>query len=174
MKTHLWKFSLVFVLFTMVLSGCSTKQPASFYDSSIPYRKPFGYDLGKYLTLEGHRENHRPLTGVTTLRVEKLNGEPLEEPAYVWIRNVDKLPENDLCIFNGYFSGQMFGIPFEVSEKEGWEMGQAAWGFNIYFEITSIEQPAYYNSNPSWHDGLSFYTHPPELHNSDPFAGKSF
>lgn len=51
------------------------------------------------------------------------------------------LPKGKECIFNGYESGHMIGIPYEVAQKENIPIPQAAWQFYHYFIVTSIVEP---------------------------------
>lgn len=99
-----------------------------------------GHALGTYLTIEGVRQE-RGKVGSQTLLVDKVNGTELSVPTSVWIDNVAELPKNERCIFKGYESGKMIGIPEKVAETTGTPLPPAAWQFYRYFVVTSVEQP---------------------------------
>lgn len=100
-----------------------------------------GYKLGTYLTIEGIRAE-KGKVGIRTLLVDTVNGGKTDMPVYLWMDNVESLPEGERVVVRGYESGKMIGIPDEVLEKEHLAQPQVRWEFYRYFIITSAVQPA--------------------------------
>ena len=104
-----------------------------------------GHPLGTYLTVEGVRVEG-PKTGGRTLLVDTLNGKKLDIPVGIGVENVASLPQNGRCIFRGYETGSMVGIPpavVEAAKEEGKTISlpQAGWQFRRYFIVTSVVEP---------------------------------
>jgi hypothetical protein len=136
MKRH-WAINLLTMLFLVcgVVNAAESKDAAG----DIPMGK-LGFNVGKYLTIEGVRENGAR-AGVQTLRVETVNGEKLKEAAMIWIENINELPDKARCVLRGYESARMIGIPREVLEKEKLPAPQAGWQLQRYFVVTSVVEP---------------------------------
>lgn len=107
----------------------------------IPLGK-LGYPLGTYLTMEGIRME-KGKVGTRTLLVDTINGKKLPSPVPIWIDNVRNpgLPKDTRCVFRGYESGKMIGVPNEAAEKEQISVPAAAWQFFRYFVVTSVVEP---------------------------------
>ncbi len=71
-----------------------------------------GYPLGTYLTVEGIREE-KGKVGTNTLLVEDVNVKKLDTPVSITAENISVVPVKERCIFRGYESGKMIGIPRE-------------------------------------------------------------
>ncbi len=114
----------------------------------IPMGK-LGYPLGTYLTIEGIRME-KGKVGTQTLLVNVVNGKKLPSPIPIWIDNIKNpgLPKDTRCVFRGYESGKMIGVPNEVAEKEQIPQSQAVWQFFHYFTVTSVVEPKDLKSIP--------------------------
>ncbi len=103
-----------------------------------------GHPVGSYLTIEGIRlEGFK--TGVSTLRVDTVNGQKLKEPVAIWIDNLD-LPRARRCKIKGYETLRMIGKPpaeVKAAEEAGGEAGlpQAGWQVQLYFVSLSVVEP---------------------------------
>ena len=114
----------------------------------IPMGK-LGYQMGTYLTIEGIRME-KGKVGTRTLLVDTVNGKGLLSPIPIWIDNVKNpgLPKDTWCVFQGYESGKMIGLPFDVAEKEALPVPQAVWQLFRYFVVTSVVEPKDLKSSP--------------------------
>lgn len=119
-----------------ILCACSLSVHAH---DDIPKGR-LGHPLGTYLTIEGVRAEAGKV-GTRTLLVDTINGKKLDRPIGIWIDNVASLPKGERCIFRGYESGKMIGVPDEVARAENLPPPQAAWQFCRYFIMTSVVQP---------------------------------
>jgi len=131
-------FSLVRSLAVVVaLSACQAhgdlrRRP------SIPDGR-LGYPIGTYLRLEGTRLESGKV-GERTLLVDRINGAELSPPIGIWVENL-VLPSSLRCRVSGYESGRWIGVPPEVERAEGTAPHQAAWQFQRYFLVTSVQAP---------------------------------
>lgn len=100
-----------------------------------------GHRLGTYLTIEGVAPQGGDKTGGHVLRVDTVNGKKLETPVGITISGTGQISKGERCVFNGYESGGMMGIPDEVAEKEHLPPTQADWQFARWFVVTSIVEP---------------------------------
>lgn len=100
-----------------------------------------GYPLGQYLTIEGVRADGFK-TGTRTLLIDTVSGKKRPRPIELWIDNLksDGLPSDERCIFKGYETGRMIGIPPSVAEAEALR-SQAAWQFQHAFIVTTVVAP---------------------------------
>ena len=136
---------LAAIVVAVVVGGCqsATREPAGEQVEGLAERLPggrLGYPLGTYVRIEGVRAE-RGKVGVKTLAVERINGREVSPPIRIWIENVERLPEGTRCVLNGYESGKMIGLPFEVAEKENMPLTQAVYQFYHYFMVTSVVEP---------------------------------
>ena len=126
-----------------ILCACSLSVHAH---DEIPKGK-LGHPLGTYLTIEGVRFGVDKIGKVGkidthTLLVDTINGKKLDRPTTISIETSGSLPMRERCVFRGYESGRMVGVPFEVARAENLPLPQVAWQFHRYFIITSVVQPA--------------------------------
>lgn len=103
-----------------------------------------GEPLGRYLKVEGIREEEGKV-GVSTLRVDTVNGRKLREPVDIWVENLD-LPEGERCVLKGYENCRMIGDPpavMEAARESGRKFGlrQAGWQMQMFFTSTSVVSP---------------------------------
>ena len=110
-------------------------------DALIPNGR-LGYLLGTYLTIEGVRVD-KGKTGSRTLSVDTVNGRKLSNRPKIWIENAEfqDLPPGTRCVFKGYESGKMIGVPHWTLEPENSPGPQAPWQFQRYFIVTSVVEP---------------------------------
>lgn len=113
-------------------------------------REPAGIlsnKLGTYLTIEGKRYDGPPvmLNRKRLLVVDTVNGKPLQHPVTVSIKNLS-LPEKQRCVFKGYESGEMIGLPPAVIDAAN-ELGkkvppiQAGWQWRPHFVVLVVNAP---------------------------------
>lgn len=107
--------------------------------AEIPEGK-LGYPLGKYLKVQGMRAEKGEV-GVNTLIIDTVDGKKLKEPVRLWIENVEALPKDTRCIFRGYESGKMIGVPEELAKAENRPLPQSHWHFKRYFIVTTVVKP---------------------------------
>ncbi|UCG33058.1 MAG: hypothetical protein JSU68_00205 [Phycisphaerales bacterium] len=136
---------LTAIVVAVAVGGCEsgTREPARERVERSAERLPagrLGYPLGTYLRIEGVRAE-RGKVGVKTLAVERIDGREVSPRIRIWIENVERLPEGTRCVLNGYESGKMIGLPFEVAEKENMPLTQAVYQFYRYFVVTSVVEP---------------------------------
>ena len=112
---------------------------------------------GKYLTIEGIKlEGGKVETN--TLLVDTVDGKKLEQPVplvihvnYIKDHNLReasfRLPSRQRCIFKGYESGSMVGVPpavYEAAREQGWTnvpMSPVSWHWRPYFVALVLVQP---------------------------------
>jgi hypothetical protein len=131
----------------MVVAGSSgaiaEDKPLVLHSGRVPIGS-LGHPLGSYLTVEGVRLD-APKTGVSTLRIDAINGQKLGMPVDIWIDNLD-LPKEKRCKIKGYETMRMIGKPPAESDAEE-EQGkpapqpQAAWQVQLYFVALSVVEP---------------------------------
>ncbi len=120
-----------------------TEKPPVLRTGAVPVGS-LGHPLGSYLTVEGVRLD-AVKTGVSTLRVDTVNGRKLPEPVRILVDNLD-LPKDKRCKIKGYESARMIGKPPAVSDAEE-EQGkpalepQAAWQVQLYFVALRVLKP---------------------------------
>jgi len=96
----------------------------------------FGQPLGSYLVLKGHRigtEMHDAMNVRGDFKAAEVNGVKLKEPRMMWIDDVAKYSNGTAVTVRGYESGQMIGVPAEVTQKEGGIGSQTPWHFETEF-----------------------------------------
>jgi len=122
-----------------VLCACSLSVHAH---DDIPKGK-LGHPLGTYLTIEGVRfgVDKTGKIDAHTLQVDTINGKKLDRPITISIETSGSLPMRERCVFRGYESGRMVGVPDEVARAENLPLAQVRWQFHRYFIITSVVQP---------------------------------
>ena len=116
-----------------------------------------GDQLGTYLTIEGVKsEGVKEESG--TLVVDTVNGQKLDKPITLVIRGavvVDhnlqparlELPAKKRCIFKGFESGEMIGVPPAVAaaaKERGWQevpMSPKHWQWRSYFVALVVVEP---------------------------------
>jgi uncharacterized protein (TIGR03067 family) len=103
-----------------------------------------GHPLGDYLTIEGARLDAGK-TGVSTLRVDTVNGRKLPEPVAIWVDNLD-LPKDKRCKLKGYETARMIGkapARCDAEEEEGRPapVPQAVWQVQLYFVALRVIEP---------------------------------
>src|SRR5262249_41414187 len=104
-----------------------------------------GYQLGKYLTIEGVRAEEGKV-GSRTLLVDTVSGKKLDKPVAVWVNNLD-LPAKQRCVLKGYETGKMIGTPpavLEAAKEQGGknvEARQAVWQWYPYFVALIVVEP---------------------------------
>jgi hypothetical protein len=116
-----------------------------------------GEHLGVYRTVEGFRSvGGKVETG--TLLVDTVDGVKLDKPIPLVIRGgvvvdhnlreaVLPLPANQRCIFKGFETGEMIGVPPAVSEaaqEQGWKGVPASapgWQWRPYFVALVVVEP---------------------------------
>jgi hypothetical protein len=125
-----------------ILCACSLSVHAH---EDIPKGR-LGHPLGTYLTIEGVRfgvdKIGKAKIDAHTLLVDTINGKKLDRPIAISIETSGSLPMRERCVFRGYESGRMVGVPFEVARAENLPVPAAVWHFHRYFIITSVVQPA--------------------------------
>jgi hypothetical protein len=120
-----------------------SKRPPVLHTGDVPIGS-LGHPLGDYLTIEGTRPDG-PKTGVSTLRVEAVNGRKLAEPISIWIDNLD-LPDGARCKIKGYETVRMIGKAPARSDAEKEESRpalspQAGWQVQLYFVALRVIAP---------------------------------
>jgi len=124
-----------------VLCACSLSVCAH---DEIPKGK-LGHPLGTYLTIEGVRfgvdKIGKAKIDSHTLLVDTINGKKLDRPITISIETSASLPMQERCVFRGYESGRMVGVPFEAARAENIPLPAAVWHFHRYFVITSVVRP---------------------------------
>lgn len=125
--------SIIFVLF--IFSSYAHSENNSTNPETIPKKGLLGYELEKSLTIKGIKQSTDPnkLTHARMLFIDTVNGEKLEKPVHLYIKNVDtdSIESGTECIFIGYQSGEYIGSA----------TGQSPRQFHHYFIVTSIEKP---------------------------------
>lgn len=127
---------------------------------TIRPRQPGGLlrdQLGAYLTIEGVKaEDGKIETG--TLLVDTVDGKKLDKPislvirgAYVVNDNLQParldLPAKHRCVFKGFESGEMIGVPPAVqaaAAEQGWKgvpISPAQWQWRPYFVALIVVEP---------------------------------
>ncbi|MBI1178313.1 hypothetical protein GC207_12830 [bacterium] len=101
-----------------------------------------GYPVGTYVQIEGFRQENGKV-GTRTLKVDTISGEKLEKTISIWIENVKHpgLPSGKRCVFRGYESARMIGLPYGVAKAENSPLPQAVWQLQRYFIVTTILEP---------------------------------
>jgi hypothetical protein len=150
-------------LVAMTVSVALGQRPVASSDRnsvSVQPRQPGGFlddQLGTYLTIEGVKsEGVKEESG--TLVVDTVNGKQLDKPVSLVIRGavvVDhnlqparlELPANRRCIFKGFESGEMIGIPPAVAaaaKEQRWQevpMSPKHWQWRTYFVALVVVEP---------------------------------
>lgn len=116
-----------------------------------------GNQLGTYLTIEGiMSEGVKIETG--TLLVDTVDGKKLDNPLSLVIRGASivnhnlqaadlDLPAQQRCIFKGFESGEMIGVPPAVpaaAKEQGWQevpMSPVQWQWRPYFVALVVVEP---------------------------------
>ena len=81
-----------------------------------------------------------------TLIVDTVNGQKLNRPVLVLVRNV-RLPTKTRCILKGYECGEMIGSPpalRQATEEQGREyveLSAAVWRWRPYFVVLIAAEP---------------------------------
>jgi hypothetical protein len=104
-----------------------------------------GVHLGQYVTIEGVRDEEGTFKETQTLLVDTIGGKKLDKPIHLRVNNV-KLPAKKRCVFKGYESGEMWGIPpavHEAAKEQGRTVGdvQAAWQWHPHFMVLIVVEP---------------------------------
>jgi hypothetical protein len=124
-----------------ILCACSLSVPAH---DEIPKGR-LGHPLGTYLTIEGVRfgvdKIGKAKIDAHTLLVDTIDGKKLDRPITISIETSASLPMRERCVFRGYESGRMVGVPDGVARAENLPLPAAVWHFHRYFIITSVVQP---------------------------------
>jgi hypothetical protein len=140
---HDWKILCSFAL-CVLLNGCTapvTRPPTTIDAGPGTHMGRLGRRLGTYLTIEGVRSDTGKV-GTRTLRVDTIDGRPLNPPIDIWIDNVAALPADGQRIaLKGYESGRYIGLPPDVERALG-DARQAPWQFYQYFLVVPIDVPA--------------------------------
>lgn len=112
-----------------------------------------GHPIGELLLIEGTRFDV-PSKGNRTLRIDKVNGQLLALPAWIWVNNVD-LPQGERCMFRGYETIQMTGDPpayAQLAKLKGEpppvEPQAPVWQIDSYFVALDVVQPKTLKLNP--------------------------
>lgn len=117
----------------------------------------FSVPLGTYLTIEGVKLEGDKVESCTLL-VDTVDGKKLDKPVSLVIRGaavVDHnlqparlaLPPQQRCIFKGFESGEMVGIPPAVAvaaKEQGWQevpMSPVQWEWRPYFVALVVTEP---------------------------------
>ena len=103
-----------------------------------------GEPLGGYLRIEGVRAEGMK-AGISTLRVDTVDGRRLREPVPIWVENV-ALPGAARLVLKGYEDCRMIGQPPAVEQaarEAGKAVGepQAGWQMQMFFVATSVVSP---------------------------------
>lgn len=116
-----------------------------------------GDQLGTYLTIEGVKsEGVKVESG--TLVVDTVDGKKLDKPISLVIRGASvvnqnlrparlEIPAKQRCIFKGFESGEMIGVPPAVSaaaKEQGWQevpMSPVHWQWRPYFVALVVVEP---------------------------------
>ena len=113
-------------------------------DPDIPNGR-LGFPLGTYLTITGRTPDGRRMkvNTTTTLMVEQVNGQTIDNPVSVVVENLGKFyfPSNTTITIRGFETGRMIGVPDEVAMKENIPIPQAEWQFHRTFVFTSSVEP---------------------------------
>jgi hypothetical protein len=77
-------------------------------------------------------------------QVDTVNGERLRSPVIVPLEGIkyEDLPKATRCVFRGYESGRMIGVPEPVLQAENRHGPQAGWQFYRFFVVTSVVEPS--------------------------------
>lgn len=123
-------------------------------------RQPGGLlrdQLGDYLTIEGVKaEGGKLETG--TLLVDAVDGKKLAKPILLVVRGASianhnlqparlDLPAKQRCVFKGYESGEMIGVPPAVgtaAKEQGWKevpMSAVEWQWRSHFVALIVMEP---------------------------------
>lgn len=141
--------------------GQSPAGPGVAQGKAVGPRQPgglLGDQLGKYLTIEGVKaEGGKVETG--TLLVDTVDGKKLDKPILVVIRSqvytlsrIDHpvslaLPTKERCVFKGFESGEMIGVPPAVvaaAEEQGRKdvpISPKAYQWRPYFVALIVVEP---------------------------------
>src|ERR1043166_818351 len=109
-------------LSALALQNQTSTVPYTDIGTRIQVLGQFGSPLGSYLKLEGKRQGtamHNAMNVAGDFLVERVNGVKLATPRMMWIDQVAKYPEGTDCLVRGYESGEMIGVPAEVTKNEG-------------------------------------------------------
>lgn len=98
-----------------------------------------GRPLGSFLRVGGIRAEQGKV-GSRTLVIDRVNQSETSPPVQIWVENLD-LPEGERCELSGYETGRWIGLPPGVERAEGLPPHQAAWQFQRYFVVTSVQAP---------------------------------
>ncbi len=150
-----------FVAMTIPLAlGQLPVAPGGTNTETVKPRQPgglLGDQLGTYLTIEGVKsEGAKIETG--TLLVDTVDGKKLDKPISLVIRGASvvnqnlqpaalNLPAKHRCIFKGFESGKMIGVPPAVSaaaKEQGWQevpMSPVQWQWRPYFVALVVVEP---------------------------------
>ena len=82
------------------------KGPPALHEGDVPIGS-LGHAIEDYLTIEGMRWDG-PKSGVSTLRVDTVNGRKLPEAIGIWVDNLE-LPQGWRCTIKGYETVEMWG-----------------------------------------------------------------
>lgn len=118
--------------------------PPVLHEGDIPIGS-LGHPIGDYLTVEGTRWDG-PKSGVSTLRVDTVNGRKLPEAIGIWVDDLE-LPQGRRCTIKGYETVEMWGkAPARLAaEEEAGQSGripQKRWGVHLKFIALRVVAPA--------------------------------
>ena len=112
---------------------------------------------GKYLTIEGVKAEGGKLES-NTLLVDTVDGKKLDKPVqlvvhveYIKDHNLRRasfnLPSRQRCVFKGYESGEMVGVPpavYTAAKEQGWKevpMSPGHWHWRPHFVALIVVEP---------------------------------
>lgn len=134
--------------------------PGGAISATVTARQPGGLlrdQLGTYLTIEGVKLEGGKVES-STLLVDTVDGNELDKPISLVIRGAAVLNHNlqpaglalstqQRCIFKGFESGEMVGIPPAVAaaaKEQGWQevpMSPVQWLWRPYFVALVVVKP---------------------------------
>jgi hypothetical protein len=101
---------LILATFAFLLAGCvasKSRVPLADIGRKMVILGRLGRPIGEEVTIHGHKEPPRPMTGADCFRVDTVNGERLENPTVVNVRGTDKWPSNAEATIRGYEAGDI-------------------------------------------------------------------
>jgi hypothetical protein len=104
-----------------------------------------GVSIGQLVLLEGSRIDGVK-TGVSTLKIDKIDGRVPKSPLYIRIDNVD-LPKDTPCVLRGYETMHMIGEPpayeefARLKKQPSPALPQAGWQVSCTFVALEAVEP---------------------------------